>query len=365
MSTDGETIAVRSAHIESSRSSLGARAAQRVPALTAAHERAERILVVGTGARAARVIQRLRDESRLVLGAVDDEPQAELCEACPDVPWLGRVDQLQRIVLDHGIEKLYVALPLRSGFDALVAAREVAERLGIQVIVAVDFFGAAPGVPVDARAGGTSLQYNQHPARRLRGRLAKRAVDLVLASTALVLLLPVLLLAALAIVVSMGRPVFFRQDRVGLNRRRFSMTKFRTMVQGVDSRPVSLTSMDPSGVIFKAESDPRITRVGRWLRRTSVDELPQLFDVLRGDMSLVGPRPLPVWVIAHVEDVDFHRRSSVLPGLTGGWQVEGRVQEFATMMAHDLAYVDAWSLRTDLRLILRTPLAVLRGTGAR
>ncbi len=359
MTTDGKTMAMPSADAPA-RPGRERRRSQ----AAAAHARAERILMVGTGERATRVAGRLRDASKYVVGAVDDDPQTALGQAFPDVPWLGRLNDLQRIVLEHGVEKLYVALPLRSGFDALVAARDVAERLGIQVIVAVDFFGQAPGIPVDTPGGGLSLQYNQHPARRLHNRLAKRALDVAVAVGALIVLSPFLVLAALAIFVTMGRPILFVQERVGLNRRRFPMLKFRTMVAGADARPASLVSMDPSGVIFKAQADPRVTRVGRWLRRTSIDELPQLVNVLRGDMSLVGPRPLPVWVVAHVEDVDFHRRSSVLPGLTGAWQVEGRVQEFPVMMAHDLSYVDSWSLGADVRLLLRTPLEVLRGTGA-
>jgi lipopolysaccharide/colanic/teichoic acid biosynthesis glycosyltransferase len=332
--------------------------------LPSIRERGERVLVVGTGARAARVVHVLMQQRHVVIGAIDDSPQGEVEALSPPVACLGGMDRLLELVLSEGIDRVYVALPLRSGFDALCHAREVSRRLGVPVTMAFDLFGDGARVDVGTGEDGTSLHYNQHRSRRWFSRLTKRAVDVAVAGVLLVLLAPLLLAVAAAIAVSMGQPILFRQERVGLHRRRFGMIKFRTMVPTDDSHRPEIAGMDPSGVIFKAASDPRVTTLGRWLRKSSIDELPQLFNVLRGDMSLVGPRPLPVWVYAAVDNVDFHRRFSVMPGLTGRWQVNGRVQQFSVMMDHDLDYVDRWSVREDLRILVRTPWAVLRGTGA-
>jgi exopolysaccharide biosynthesis polyprenyl glycosylphosphotransferase len=195
---------------------------------------------------------------------------------------------------------------------------------------------------------------------------AKRALDLGLAGLLLVAFAPVFALAALLIRLDSPGPVFFAQERVGLNKRRFRMHKFRTMAPDAESRLAQLEHLNEAdGPNFKLEHDPRVTRAGRFLRRSSIDELPQLWNVLRGEMSLVGPRPLPLRDVGGFEDDRHRRRFSVRPGLTGLWQVSGRNDlPFDTWMELDLQYIDAWSLGLDLQILARTIPAVLSGQGA-
>lgn len=194
--------------------------------------------------------------------------------------------------------------------------------------------------------------------------LAKRAFDVVVAATLLLLLAPVLLMAALAIVVETRGPVLYRQRRIGRDGVPFRMLKLRSMVEGADTMLIDLADRNESdGLLFKIANDPRVTRVGRIIRRLSIDEVPQLVNVLRGDMSIVGPRPLPV----DPDDFGEHdrRRLAARPGITGPWQVAGRSQlGYADMVALDLAYLRECSLATDLRILVRTVPAVLRGAGA-
>lgn len=195
-------------------------------------------------------------------------------------------------------------------------------------------------------------------------RAAKRALDVLLAAVGLALCAPLLLACALAIRLSDGGPALFVQERVGQGGRRFRMYKLRTMVVGAEALQPALPN-DATGPVFKMRHDPRVTPVGRVLRRFSLDELPQLVNVLRGEMSLVGPRPP---IPAEVDRYEpWHlRRLTVLPGLTGLWQVSGRSDlPFDRGVALDLAYIDGWTLSLDLWLILRTVPVVLKGTGAR
>jgi len=195
---------------------------------------------------------------------------------------------------------------------------------------------------------------------------AKRLFDLMAGSVLLVLCLPLFLIAALAIKLDSAGPVFFVQDRVGLNKRRFRMFKFRTMSADAEARMKDIEHLnEKSGPIFKIKNDPRITHVGRWLRRTSVDELPQLLNVLLGDMSIVGPRPLSLRDALRMEAAWQKRRFSVKPGLTCLWQVSGRSNlSFEEWMQLDLQYIDQWSLGLDAAILLRTIPAIVTTRGA-
>lgn len=194
----------------------------------------------------------------------------------------------------------------------------------------------------------------------------KSVLDVLISGTALVLLAPLFLLTAMAIRWEGKGPIFFSQERVGLNKRRFRMFKFRTMVAGAEGMQGELEGRNEAdGPVFKIKDDPRITGVGRFLRKFSIDELPQLFNVLRGDMSLVGPRPLPVRDYNGFDQDRQRRRFSVRPGLTCLWQINGRSEIcFEHWMDLDMQYIDHWSLWLDLKILLKTIPAVLRGTGA-
>jgi lipopolysaccharide/colanic/teichoic acid biosynthesis glycosyltransferase len=214
------------------------------------------------------------------------------------------------------------------------------------------------------------------PHRLARGsELSKRLFDLAIAIPALVMLAPLFATIALAIVLTGGRPILFRQERIGRWGQPFTVLKFRTMVVGGDDTAVrAMNSRElkhpgtPAGTsdgVFKIDDDPRVTRLGRPLRRFSLDELPQLWNVIRGEMSIVGPRPSLPWEV-ELFDESFKRRHDVRPGLTGLWQVSGRNRlSMREMLSLDVEYVDKWSLRKDIRVLLRTPLVVVRGDGAR
>jgi lipopolysaccharide/colanic/teichoic acid biosynthesis glycosyltransferase len=195
----------------------------------------------------------------------------------------------------------------------------------------------------------------------LRLRLVvKRGIDIVLSLVLLVLLSPILLVSAVAILVSQGRPILFRQTRVGRNAQEFSMIKFRSMATDAEQMLDEIkASNERTGPLFKVNNDPRVTTIGRILRRSSIDELPQLLNVLAGSMSLVGPRPALPAEVAEFSD-QLRRRELVAQGLTGLWQVNGRTDPDFTKYAElDLRYVDTWTLRLDLWIIIRTPFVIL------
>jgi lipopolysaccharide/colanic/teichoic acid biosynthesis glycosyltransferase len=195
----------------------------------------------------------------------------------------------------------------------------------------------------------------------------KRCVDAVVGTALLILLSPLLLLATLLVWVSSPGTIFFRQSRAGLNGALFTMLKFRTM--RVDQAAVvdqpHVMQLRASGMLYKLENDPRITRLGKWLRRTSVDELPQLLNVIRGDMSLVGPRPLVPFMLVG-DAAALQQRASVRPGITGLWQISARARHLALkdMIDFDLQYIYSCSLRSDLTILFKTIPAVLSGQGA-
>jgi len=203
-----------------------------------------------------------------------------------------------------------------------------------------------------------------HDGQREAGLALKRVIDIVGATIGLVVLSPVLLVTALTIRLRDGSPILFRQVRVGLHGRSFTIYKFRTMVVDAETRLDEVRHLNErEGVAFKATDDPRMTDLGRWLRKTSIDELPQLWNVLTGSMSLVGPRPpLPDEVAEY--DVWHRRRLSMKPGITGLWQVEARHEpSFDRWVEHDLVYIDGWSIWLDLKILLKTIPALLAHGG--
>jgi lipopolysaccharide/colanic/teichoic acid biosynthesis glycosyltransferase len=230
---------------------------------------------------------------------------------------------------------------------------------------AAERFDAFENSPAHATKLVALPSTDSSPARLGVGRIAKRTVDLLAAGIILLLTAPVFLAAMLAIKLTSRGPVFYRQIRLGLGAQPIAVWKLRTMYVDADQRRDEILHLNESEnvLFFKVKDDPRITPVGRLLRKLSIDELPQLFNVLTGSMSLVGPRPLPGEL--HEYEERFLGRMTVKPGITGLWQVSGRSELSAEQaFGLDLHYVDNWTLRMDIGIILRTVLVVLRGSGA-
>ncbi|HET9599451.1 MAG TPA: sugar transferase [Anaeromyxobacteraceae bacterium] len=280
-------------------------------------------------------------------------------------PVLGRLAELGEILERHVVDEVVFAVP-RERLEDVESAVALCEEQGVGAKVLLHFFparisrleiGELEGIPV--------LQLSTAPTDE--GRLvAKRAFDLAVSSLVLALGSPLLLGIALAIKLDSRGPVLFKQRRVGLNGREFWMWKFRSMVHDAEVRRAALEGHNEmDGPVFKMARDPRVTRVGRFLRKTSLDEFPQFWNVLVGQMSVVGPRP-PIPDEVRRYQRWQRRRLSVKPGLTCLWQVQGRNElDFAQWMALDLHYIDTWSLWGDLKIFLQTIPAVLLGRGAR
>jgi exopolysaccharide biosynthesis polyprenyl glycosylphosphotransferase len=252
-------------------------------------------------------------------------------------------------------------------FGQVEKAIQACELEGVEACLVADFFNTQISrTTLDHFYGRPVLVFRSGP-EMLWPRLAKQFIDFVGASILLVVFSPFMLLAALLIRLTSPGPVFFRQERSGLNGKPFVMYKFRTMVTNAEQLKQELAALNEmSGPVFKVTNDPRVTSVGRWLRKFSIDEFPQLFNVLRLEMSLVGPRPLPVDEVKRFDDIAHRRRLSVKPGLTCLWQVGGRsnVSDFKEWVRLDLEYIDRWSLGLDFEILWRTIPVVLLGKGA-
>jgi len=323
------------------------------------------MIIVGTSKTArsfALDIERHRELGIQVIGHVATGPSGKALPAMiGGRPVLGHVDDIEDILHAHVIDEVGVCLEP----DQLTLVEPVT-RLCEEVgkIVRIPLVGhalALPGGRIEEFDGIDILSLVYGPDRAL-GLVVKRVTDIVLAVVGLVLLSPFFLIIGLVILVLDGRPIFFRQPRVGLNGRVFDVVKFRTMVPDAEDRLADLEEHNEiSGHAFKMSDDPRVLRTGAFLRKTSIDELPQLWNVLRGEMSLVGPRPpLPREVAGY--DLWHRRRLSMKPGITGLWQVAARGDDdFDRWVELDLAYIDRWSVWLDLKIMLRTIPAMLQG----
>jgi exopolysaccharide biosynthesis polyprenyl glycosylphosphotransferase len=326
-------------------------------------------LVVGTDLRAVRLIRALHQYPQagwVVSGCVTPSPEdAERGATVGGVPVVGSVHDLPALLQNGEVvdEVFFAVAP--GALDRITDALEVCEHLGIDTHVMADIYRPHRAQPFVEQIFDLPF-YGFSPTLAQQGRLAaKRALDVAGAAGLLLATLPLLVaLWALVRATSSG-PAIFTQERVGVHGRRFRMLKLRTMVDGAEGQRARLAYLNRlSGPIFKAPDDPRITPIGRFLRRFSLDELPQLWNVLKGEMSLVGPRPLPVYEASEIKG-PRRRRLAMRPGMTGSWQVSGRTWvDFDSWMEMDLQYVDRWSLGLDLLILLRTVPAVVRARGA-
>lgn len=323
-------------------------------------------VIVGANENAERYLDEVHDNRRFglqVLGFVSTNRQGW----DPDlmgVPCLGSIDHLEEILTSQAPDGVVVALNITD--PQIEQVMHACEVLGVSVELLLDGLSskiASSAVHHGARFSSLHLSAIPHTPPSL---LIKRMTDLVMSAVALVVLAPLFLSVAIAIKLEDGGPVWFVQERVGLHNKPFRMYKLRSMRVGAEALQASLHHLNEmSGPVFKITQDPRITRVGAFIRRTSIDELPQLFNVLIGNMSVVGPRPpLPSEVDRYA---DIHRRRlSVKPGLTCLWQIAGRNNiDFDRWMALDLAYIDNWSYLGDVKIIFQTIPAVLKRSGAR
>ena len=326
------------------------------------------LLLVGGGARGRRFAAQLERRSDLgykLIGYVDTD-LAYAGDELAGAPWLGKISDLPRIVADEIIDEVAIALPIKSHYTQIETAVALLEEQGITTHLLSDLFPQKLARSHPSDFNGLPIVTLDSTPRFSWRTEAKRIIDLAGAALLLLFTAPILLLAAIAIKLDSAGPVFFVQERVGLSKRRFRMIKFRTMAADAESRMQELEHLnEKTGPIFKIRNDPRVTRVGRWLRKTSIDELPQLLNVLMGDMSIVGPRPLSLRDALRMELAWQKRRFSVKPGLTCLWQVSGRSNlSFEQWMQLDLEYIDRWSLGLDATILLRTIPAIVLAGGA-
>ena len=278
---------------------------------------------------------------------------------------IGDASEIEEIVRRVPVEEIYLAGTARKNDDEMQHIIRVCEQFGIPFALPAYSFRLERAQPTDRKAVSDGYLHYHHTESKPQQMALKRLFDLVAAGLALWLLLP-LLLAVIALIKLTSRgPIFFRQARVGLNGHTFNMLKFRSMVVNAEALKSQLArSNEQSGPVFKMRNDPRVTAIGRFIRKYSIDELPQLVNVLRGDMSVVGPRPPVPEEVAKYEAWQ-RRRLAVRPGLTCIWQVSGRNQiSFEEWMYLDMQYIDHWSLAQDLNLIFRTVPVVITGRGA-
>jgi len=326
----------------------------------------QNVIILGSGRRASMAWRELRLEHRTanLLGFVDDRSPDLMA---PDLAkrYLCGTGDLATHLLRNPVHQMIVAAPLRSQYDMAQRAISIAESAGLAVLCLADSFTLLHGQPINER-NSLFVELAARDEHHLLSERLKRTFDVVVAATALAALSTLFVAIAIAIKATSQGPVFFIQERFGYQRRRFQIWKFRSMVANAPELMKQLeTQNEAGGPIFKIKKDPRITKIGGFLRSSSMDELPQLWNVLKGDMSLVGPRPMSVRDVCLFSDAVLMRRFSVKPGITGLWQVSGRSSlSFERWMDLDFHYIDKWSLGLDLKILARTVPAVLKRSGA-
>lgn len=318
------------------------------------------VLVIGAGARGQKIVELIREHPEIgykFAGFVDDL-------IVPGV--VGKLSEISKVLAENVIDEVIICLPVKTFYDQMQSIAEAAEEQGITVRIYSDLFNLKLSRAVAGEIG--EAQILSIYASRLTDwqTFVKGTIDFVGGLAMLIVLSPLMLVIAFLIKLTSPGPVFFIQERVGLNKRRFRMFKFRTMAADAQAKQKELEGLnEAAGPVFKMRNDPRVTPLGKWLRKTSLDELPQLLNILLGDLSLVGPRPLPERDFKRFNKLWFNRRFSVKPGITCIWQISGRSEtSFDKWILQDLEYIDKWSLALDLKILLKTIPSVVRGTGA-
>jgi exopolysaccharide biosynthesis polyprenyl glycosylphosphotransferase len=331
-----------------------------------ATELRQRTLILGSGVVAGQVVKKLQDNGQFGLvpvGMVDDEVHDV---GTADLPWLGRFNDLDTIIETQQIDRVIIAFS-RASHEQLLESIRACRDAGVAIDVVPRLFEFLDGVQALDQVGGLPVLSIGAAHLTSISMMAKRGLDLVGSLCIIGVFSPLMIAIAIAIKLESRGPVFFRQPRAGRRRTSFHLIKFRSMYIDAEQRKQDVEKLNEAGdgVMFKIRDDPRVTRVGRFIRRFSLDELPQLFNVVMGEMSLVGPRPL---IFPETDALEEHwhlRRLELRPGLTGPWQIYGRSQSpFQEMVRFDYQYVAGWSLARDIEILLATLPAVVSGRGA-
>jgi len=324
------------------------------------------VVILGSGRRAGQAWRQLRTRyhsKAKLLGFVDDRPVEEMA---PDLAarHVGSVSELSGLLLREAVDQLLIAVPMKSCYEMAQRAVSVAEQVGVQIVYMQDMY--VTGTRRGVEGQNLFLELVPLDEHYLTRQAIKRVIDVLGAAIGLGLLAPLFVLIAAAIKLTSKGPVFFVQPRYGYRRRVFRMYKFRSMVLNAQELMAQLEAQnEAAGPIFKIRRDPRVTPFGRLLRASSLDELPQLWNVLIGNMSLVGPRPMSLRDVSRFGEAALMRRFTVKPGITGLWQVSGRsAVGFDRWIQLDYSYIDEWSLSLDFRILARTVGAVVKRTGA-
>jgi exopolysaccharide biosynthesis polyprenyl glycosylphosphotransferase len=334
----------------------------------ARHRHARRALIIGTGRLAQRAYSDIRFDRRHryeMVGFVDAPTNGGPPYDRVPEQTIGSLEQLEQILMRQVIDEVIIALPVKSCYQQIQHVIGVCERVGVHAKYGADMFESTVAFPrYDAEGDRAFVAMQVVPDGHWL--VVKRAIDIIGAAAGLVIFAPLMLIVAGVIKLTTSGRIIYLQERVGFNKRPFLMYKFRSMSADADTLQASLEDRnEASGPVFKIRDDPRITPFGRLLRKSSFDELPQLWNILRGDMSLVGPRPLPRRDVHRITRSSDMRRFSMRPGLTCLWQVQGRSNiDFERWVELDLEYIDTWSLVLDFWILLKTIPAVLKGNGA-
>jgi exopolysaccharide biosynthesis polyprenyl glycosylphosphotransferase len=327
------------------------------------------VLIIGTNPRAIQFTEKILASPEfgyLLVGFADNEWAGVDKFRKNKYQLVCDLDNFQTFIRNNVVDEVIVALPLKSFYDQASQLISICEEQGIIVRYLSSIFdGQGRKMKIKEFENYSLIPLFSDTIYGFPA-MAKRIMDIVLSFVILTISIPIFIFVPIANKLTSRGPVFFTQERVGLGKRKFRLYKFRTMSEDAEKKLVDLEDQNEvSGPVFKIKDDPRITSVGKYLRKFSIDELPQLFNVLKGDMSIVGPRPLPIRDYNGFS-VDWHRRRfSVRPGMTCLWQVEGRSNiPFEKWMELDMEYIDEWSLWLDLKILIRTIPSVLKGLGA-
>ena len=326
------------------------------------------ILIVGRNTRASEIAKKIEESPEYglrILGFIDATENKNGASSSCDVELIGNLRDLESILRNEVVDEVFVTLPIKSHYSKIEQIIRLCEDVGLEVGIPIDLFHVKLAKSTFSKFEGLNL-LNFYTSPKMSWQLIiKRLIDVVVSLSLLILFLPLFVIVSGFIKAISKGPVFFKQQRVGYNGRKFNCLKFRTMMDNAEELKKDLMALNEmDGPVFKIRNDPRTTKFGRFLRKTSIDEFPQLINVLKGDMSLVGPRPpLPDEVNQYV--LRNRRRLSMRPGITCLWQVSGRnTIKFEEWMELDRQYIDQWSLWLDLKILLKTVPAVFLQEGS-